>query len=190
MSSTSSAVLYHAGPLGYILEVTASGIKKINPRVVVISDRSGSMRSYSSMIMNQAIPDALTKMGLSSDTEVTIITFDSYAERIRISNHDPIVDQLRTISADSQGGTMMAGVIPILKKVFTEISSDVPVSIIVISDGDVSDINETVRAMSNVAESIKARPGPISVSLYRLMTGARASPDTRALATIGITDCP
>ena len=185
MSSTSSAVLYHAGPLGYILEVTASGSKKINPRIIVVSDRSGSMGQYSSLIINQAIPDVLTKMGLPSNTEVTVITFDSDAERIRVAGRDPTIHQLHSVSANCRGGTYMAGVIPILKQIFTEILSDVPVSIIVISDGDVSDINDTVRAMSAVAESIKARPGPISVSLYRLMTGARASPDTRALATIG-----
>jgi hypothetical protein len=205
MSSTSSADLYHAGPLGYILEVNASKSNEVqdnasksnevqdnasksnevNPCVIVISDRSGSMGDYSSMIITQAIPDALIKMGLSSDTKVTIITFDYMSERVRVGRRDPTVHELRTVSANCRGCTQMAGVIPILKEVFTEISSDIPVSIIVISDGDVSDIDTTVRAMSGVAESIKTRPGPISVSSYRLMTSSCANPDTRALACIG-----
>jgi hypothetical protein len=184
-ATASSAVLYHAGPLGYILEVTAEGSKNTIPHVILISDRSGSMGSHSAMIVNQAIPDALQKLSLPLDTPVTVITFDSVSERVLVSGRDPTVTQLRTVAANDRGCTEMVGVVPILKQVFAEIPSEVPVSIMVISDGAVSDINATVRAISDVAETIKARPGPISASLYRLKTSNSSNPDTRALACIG-----
>ena len=181
------ARVFDLGSLGSLLEVNVAEklIKSKNgqsdhdaPHFVFIVDRSGSMGQYSAAIVNKIIRLALLELGFSGQMSITIITFDSYAESISST-----IDGLVRVNASSRGCTEMAGVIPHLLSVFTNLGPTVPIVIVAISDGGISDIAATVAAAQAASVTIGSRVASIRVFLYRLMTGG--APDTRALSCFG-----
>eukprot|EP01038_Epipyxis_sp_PR26KG_P010705 gene10705-14373_t len=175
-----------------ILELDTSRLIEVNsrayelPHTIFIVDRSGSMGVHTSHVINCYIPDAFTKLGVDASTVVTVVTFDQCAERIIDSNgSDPTLTYLKHASVNSRGPTNMRTVIPILQKIVKDIATQIPIIIVAISDGDVNDIDLSVKAAEAVRAEITNRIAPISVCLYRLMTSPQAAPDTRALTCFG-----
>jgi len=178
MSANANVIQAHnLGPLGWLLPVRTEGGGSFElPQLLVISDRSGSMGQWSSRLINQVFPTAFEQLGYRSDFPVRVITFDS-----RVDTMEATVDGLHKVSADSRGQTKMSGVFP---RVVQVLADDRPFIIVVVSDGQIHDKDATVRAATLAAKQVGHRTAPVFVSLVRLLTSQRASPDTRALTCI------
>lgn len=182
-SAFASARVFDIGPHGSLLMIDAPEHTEKNstvqPRLVFILDRSGSMREHSQRIASQCLYRSLIALGFSLETPVIVITFDSITERINTT-----VGGLTRINATSQGCTNMSGVIPVLSSIYDELGPNIPVILIAISDGQVGDIPQTVAAAQAASSAIGSRAASTYAFLYRLMSNTYANPDTRALTCI------
>lgn len=201
--ATATAVVHDLGQMGKLVTVSVpsiehfeqpnadtangkAGAQRPSPFFVFIVDRSGSMGQWSSRVVNQAIPTCLHALGVEPSTRLALITFDSVAARVASpAGGDPCVSELPGLDARARGSTNMTAALPELDRALASVPPERPVTLVVISDGGVDNINATVAAAEECVRTHSRRPGPVSVALYRLMTSSSAVPDTRALTCLG-----
>jgi hypothetical protein len=169
---------FDLGDLGIALRLMPQSGTTVLPHPVCIVDRSGSMGSMARETVAIVIPDVLGKCGWPPEHRVTVITFDSQVERLSCDKRDPRICDLPGISADARGCTNMAPLFPVLESAINELPSNMPVSILCISDGQVQDATEAVQAAARVKLN---RTGPITAVSVRL---GRGDADTRALMCV------
>lgn len=128
--------------------------------------------------------------GYADDDRVILITFNSSTERRRISGRDPTVSELRGMKhIHNTGGTAMSGAVREFGNVLRN-SPNAAFNVLVVSDGAVNanDRNFTQRTAQSIRVELGDRNAPLTASLLRLNTGLRGSPDTKAMASIGVFD--
>jgi hypothetical protein len=154
------------------------------PVVVAVVDRSGSMGNLGNEIVQAALPAALLDAGLAATTPVTLILFESRTTVKQVALQDLYKEQ-----AGGAGSTVMGPAILALQAALLR-HSDVPVVIVVVSDGEVNDGAQVVAAATALAgsPSIQARAAPISVVMVRAFTSTYGTPDMRAMSCLGALD--
>jgi hypothetical protein len=135
----------------------------------------------------QAIQSAFQQLGYPSNSDICFITFDSTTELVKIGNNyaslADLVGKLDHIT--SRGSTCMSGVMPlVLEHLLLPHQS---FFIVVVSDGeiDMHDRNPSIQAAQLASTKLGVSQVPIDGVLLRTKTSSSASPDTRALASIG-----
>lgn len=169
---------FDLGDLGFALCLTPQSGTIVLPHPVCIVDRSGSMGRMAHETVATVIPNVLVKCGWPPEHRATVITFDSQVERLSHDKQDPRVCDLKNISAGARGGTSMAPLFPVLERAINELPSNMPVSILCISDGELQDTTEAVQAAGRVQLN---RTGSITAVSVRLGNG---NADTRALMCV------
>lgn len=176
-----TAYCYDLGAQGTLLRIQpASGAVALpwrRPRVVCVLDRSPSMGQTVQWAVNFAMPEALDRLGYQAEDPVHLITFDSAAERVRVSGRDPTVGELRQIDVKKRGSTtLMAQAVHLLGNVLSEGGA---FNVFVISDGFLKDMVQTQQMLE--AQVSRVSPGSrVAFALFRFFNGA--PPDTQALA--------
>jgi hypothetical protein len=179
--------VYDLGELGYFMKAkpnsldggTRNEIKTRKTKMIWIVDRSGSMGSYVSGIVNIVIPTSMNELGYASNEIVSLITFDSETE-----SHERTVLELNNMKIQQRGSTRMANVYSQLSYTLSKIDQETDVNIIAISDGEICDTETTIRESTKYSRL--KRNMNINVLTIRLFTSDDASPDTRALACVGL----
>jgi hypothetical protein len=180
---------YNLGPLGWLLVLTPTsdqpGSQQGKGHLTIVLDVSGSMGPWVGYA-RRAAQAAAIQLGYDENDTFSFITFTGHSQRITVEGRDPTIGELTTRlnNINCQGSTNMAGAIPLLGDVLRN-HQDSAHNILVISDGEVHDQDRTVRAATDMVNSLGERQAPISASLLRLKTSRGASPDTRALASVG-----
>ena len=155
----------------------------------LVLDRSGSMGEFSQLIAAEGMPALCVQLGLSPDKQVTLITFDTVLELQRVRVRD-----LERVEARCRGSTSMRGITEMIAhsalNVAATKSKRRALRLIVVSDGAIDDQDGVVREAQKLREFTETRLGAaaprFSVCLVRLFTSTSGSPDTRALAALGI----
>jgi hypothetical protein len=169
--------------LGVLVEIENKTESKTLPHIIAVVDVSGSMGPNVAMIMNGALPGALTKMGYDEDAELDVVKFSDSAIRLRIDGKQPSPRRLRNILSRSEGNTKMAGVFSIISTILQSVDSRRPVVIIGISDGQIQDSFETIQSSNDWCS--RSFVHSIQVIMIRLQTDRSNNvADTRALACL------
>lgn len=168
----------------------AGAAPKVLPDVTFVLDISGSMGPWVKY-SRQAIYNALLQLGYPEATRIRFITFTDGAVRVKVGGgQDPTIKDLITTCSGivSSGGTNVAGVFPLLPSLLRPVdavAAERPQLLVVISDGEIQDKDQALRA----AQDVLTRMGPASVPicgvLLRTMTSTGANPSTQALACFG-----
>lgn len=172
--------VYRAGN-GFIGQLTLTEEMKVEepfqpPQRVIIMDNSGSMGQWSKRMLQVVFPEVLNLLGAQPDEHLLLILFSCQA-----SHHHLKVGELPTFQPGQQGSTNMRGVFQELQ---TQLDSGNPqVQILVLSDGDVNDQQQTVEAATIASSALKSS-FEMEARAVRLFTSACAQPDTRALASV------
>ncbi len=170
---------------GHVLDVSINdnvpGALKLQPKIVVILDRSGSMGQWCHRAASMCIPDALASIGYKETDRIVLITFDSNSERVKVDGQDPSLAECRKLNIGARGSTNMVQVINLLRHELESCKD--PHHIIVLSDGGVGDQEQTSKLAAQVAAQIKVQ-SRVSCSLIRFMSSSDAQPDTRALTCV------
>jgi hypothetical protein len=162
---------------GSVTEPTTAGSNSPH-KFVFIVDVSGSMGESANQILTNVIPSALMTALNTDVANTSIITFDSKATPYHFTK----ISEISKKSFSVGGMTYMGGVISPLEDILKQ--DNQPVSIVVISDGHIDDIEFTVAAVVQLSKTLK-RVFPVRVLLIRFITSTHSQPDTRALTCIG-----
>ena len=170
---------------GYIAQFNVteqSGAKKSKSsdgfEMIVILDRSGSMGQNVSRLLRTVIPDALNNLGLSDETLIHLITFDSRVEYF----HKPI-SFFKTCDIHAQGCTQMTQAIVQLGKLLESIPQNKNIRILTISDGGLNDQTETAKTSSRVFKQFSGKLNCSSQAI-RYNTSSYGQPDTKGLSSV------
>lgn len=154
--------------------------KKINPEMVVIIDRSGSMLDAVRRLTNEILPSFLSKLSYDKTKIVHLVYFHSEAESFSLR-----VEDVENLSMCSEGKTMMSQGIMTCQKVFSKFEKKThkPIRLLTISDGEVQDGEETGKAAAEFAGYLKEHGFAINSQAVRLFTN-ESQPDTTALCSL------
>ena len=166
----------------FILEMnltkTNKNIFSKQPEFILILDVSGSMCSYVHELVSNIIPGGLNLLNYSDNDTIHLITFESYA-----NSFDKTVGELKSdYSIQGQGGTNMSGVYCHLEKILKK-GGENNYRILVLSDGDISDQDKTVKESERIKQFIKNKNYSISVGSIRYNSGS-SQPDTKAISSV------
>ena len=152
----------------------------LQSKIIFVVDRSGSMGQHFSAIISNVIPLTLVSLGFPSNYLVDIVTFDSFLDATTTS-----IEALKKDTRTARGSTYMALVFDKLFSMIHNAGNECPMTVVVISDGEIMDKPQTLTEASRVSAKI-SRSAPISVIPIRLLTGPSANPDTQALAAVAL----
>ncbi|EPZ35478.1 hypothetical protein O9G_005015 [Rozella allomycis CSF55] len=165
------------GFLGKIL-VNESGKATQKTPFIIILDISGSMCHHASRMANQILPKALSSLNYDLSDLITFITFTCKSEKKCLK-----ISDLARYEIGHQGGTSMAGVMPLLSGQLC-VTQGSHVRILTISDGEIFDQKETQDAAQSVKETVDKMGLKVSSQSIRLFTSNYGQPDTRALCSL------
>lgn len=153
-----------------------------NPNIVFVLDRSASMgQQLQSVVMNTA--DALRSLGVK-ECNMHIAAFG--IECARFTARSPAALHALATQIPLEGSTRMAPAVPVVASILAELPRGQPVTVLVVSDGDLHDSTETRLAVEGLASRLRGTERPIDVCMVRLHTSSTGNqPDTRALAMFG-----
>lgn len=185
--------LYPVGKTGsYIGKINVDKTQygeKINtelPEMIVILDVSGSMGGNVQTIVNQILPQTLLNLGYTNNSVISIIAFTNYATFKTHKVGDlPTLREYRALN-----GTCMKSAIDELKKYFDAkkaallngSKTKTNIRILSISDGDLNDQEQTIRAASEL--NVGLEDFRISSQAVRYFTSSYGQPDTRGLSSV------
>ena len=166
----------------YILEMNLTKVNKNifskQPEFILILDVSGSMSSYVHELVSNIIPGGLNLLKYTDNDSIHLITFESYS-----NSFDKTVGELKSdYSIQGEGGTSMSGVYSHLEKILKK-GEDKNYRILVLSDGDIDDQNETVKESERIKQFIKDKNYLISVGSIRYNSGSD-QPDTKEISSV------
>ena len=166
----------------FILEMTLTKANSNNftkqPEFVLILDVSGSMCSCVHNLVTNIIPRGLNLLNYSDNDVIHLITFESYA-----NSFDKTVGELKSDnSIQGDGGTNMSGVYGHLEKILKK-GADKNYRILVLSDGDISDQDKTVKESEKIKQFLNGKNYSISVGSIRYNSGS-GQPDTKAISSV------
>lgn len=122
----------------YILEMTLEKYNE-NAEFILICDISGSMGKYSHFLMTRIIPKALNLLNYKDNDYIHIITFDSNSLLYNIK----INDLKKKKSFNGRGKSRMANSYKLVKNIIQNNTTKCNYRILVISDGELSDEDDT-----------------------------------------------
>ena len=142
------------------------------PIFIVILDSSGSMGHHTRKICTQILPQVFNTLNYPPETQHHIIDFQSNTSYKVMTSHE-----LQKNPICSAGCTFIS---PTFKKLISLLNSDTQYRLLVISDGDVHDIDQALEEANQAKTIIKNYK--INVQTVRYFTSS-SQPDTRALAS-------
>ena len=145
---------------------------------VVILDRSGSMADAVRRLTNEIIPLFLAKLKYESHKIIHFITFDTKAQLFTVT-----IDRMKSLTIRAQGGTNMAPALTKLEEVLQNVEINTSIRVLTISDGQVGDQKEALKAATSFAEFCKTKKFSINSQAVRLFT-SESQPDTMALCSL------
>jgi len=169
---------------GYIAEVNIEESNfggNSNYELILIVDRSGSMRSSYPVLINKLIPHLLDLLKYPENKEVHFIAFEDFVEYRKFTKKDFLSCTEPALGAIEK----MTDVFPELEKIFIPENQKTPFRILTLSDGElvVSEERKNVpRLASMFYEKVKDK-FRINSQAIRYFTSS-AQPDTMALASI------
>ena len=147
-------------------------------QTVVILDRSGSMGNEVSRITSRLLPAMFRKLRYKDEDQIVLITFDSIG-----SCEEFRVWQLEGLALSARGCTEMSTGLAKLMEYFPKLQPNLPLRIIVISDGEVSDKASVLSMSDSLSEMFRSEGFAINAQGFRWFTSS-CQPDTKALASI------
>ena len=151
----------------------------LNNEFIFILDISGSMGTYVNQILTKVIPKVYEKLQYPDDKYFHLITFENKVTYYKMNK----IDFMRsTITGD--GGTEMSKVPNKLEEILNKINSDVPINILTLSDGEISDQESTKINADNLYNRINIKFDNINSQAIRFISYENAQPDTRALCSL------
>ena len=151
----------------------------LNNEFIFILDISGSMGTYVNQILTKVIPKVYEKLQYPDDKYFHLITFENKVTYYKMNK----IDFMRsTITGD--GGTEMSKVPNKLEEILNKINSDVPINILTLSDGEISDQESTKTNSDNLYNRINKKFDNINSQAIRFISYENAQPDTRALCSL------
>ena len=152
----------------------------VSTKTIIILDRSGSMGSFVSFLVNKAIPLALQKLNYSPNQIIHLITFDSKTETFETT-----VEELESLKCGPQGCTYMEPAITSLTNIISQDDkTNANYRILVFSDGELHDQNSTIQKANFTQELIKSKLFNINAHAFRVLNSPNNSPDTRGLSSV------
>ena len=151
----------------------------LNNEFIFILDISGSMGTYVNQILTKVIPKVYEKLQYPDDKYFHLITFENKVTYYKMNKKDFMRS---TITGD--GGTEMSKVPNKLEEILNKINSDVPINILTLSDGEISDQESTKTNSDNLYNRINKKFDNINSQAIRFISYENAQPDTRALCSL------
>ena len=151
----------------------------LNNEFIFILDISGSMGTYVNQILTKVIPKVYEKLQYPDDKYFHLITFENKVTYYKMNKKDFMRS---TITGD--GGTEMSKVPNKLEEILNKINSDVPINILTLSDGEISDQESTKINADNLYNRINKKFDNINSQAIRFISYENAQPDTRALCSL------
>ena len=137
------------------------------------------MGTYVNQILTKVIPKVYEKLQYPDDKYFHLITFENKVTYYKMNK----IDFMRsTITGD--GGTEMSKVPNKLEEILNKINSDVPINILTLSDGEISDQESTKINADNLYNRINKKFDNINSQAIRFISYENAQPDTRALCSL------
>ena len=151
----------------------------LNNEFIFILDISGSMGTYVNQILTKVIPKVYEKLQYPDEKYFHLITFENKVTYYKMNKKDFMRS---TITGD--GGTEMSKVPNKLEEILNKINSDVPINILTLSDGEISDQESTKINADNLYNRINKKFDNINSQAIRFISYENAQPDTRALCSL------
>ena len=151
----------------------------LNNEFIFILDISGSMGTYVNQILTKVIPKVYEKLQYPDEKYLHLITFENKVTYYKMNKIDFMQSN---ISGD--GGTEMSKVPNKLEEILNKINSDVPINILTLSDGEISDQESTKINADNLYNRINKKFDNINSQAIRFISYENAQPDTRALCSL------
>ena len=148
----------------------------IESKFIIILDQSGSMGDSVPNIVNVIIPQILTK--LKDQLTATLITFSEDSQVYTGGK-----DYFSKLNLVAYGSTYMSKALEQLAKIFKKLEYGTSIRILVFSDGEFHDQEQTIELSSVLAEIAKEK-FRINAQAIRYYTSGYAEPDTRGLGSI------
>ena len=145
-------------------------------KFIVILDQSGSMGQSVPKIVNIIIPMILNK--LKEQSEATLITFCDDS-KVYSGN----AEYFSKLELYATGCTYMAKALEQLENVLSNLEEGISIRILVFSDGELHDQEQTMQLSSKIAEQFKGK-FQINSQAIRYYTSTYGEPDTRGLSSI------
>ena len=167
----------------YVIELNLSRVdkNKVNKQAefIMILDVSGSMSGHVHKLVSDIIPNALNMLNYDDYHKIYLITFQS-----TVNSYSKSVKELKNDSSlEGRGGTYMAGVYQSVSSILSSNGIQKNYRILVLSDGIISDQENTVKRAEEIKKYIDNNNYSISVGSIRYNSGY-GQPDTRAISSI------
>ena len=167
----------------YIIELNLTKFdkKRSNKKAefIMILDTSGSMGVHVHKLISIIIPKGLNMLNYNDSDKIYLITFESY-----VNSYEKTIKELKNDSAlNGNGGTYMAGVYQKVNSILTNNGNQKNYRILVLSDGEIADQEETVRQAEELKKFIDYNNYSLSIGSIRYNTGY-GQPDTRAISSV------
>ena len=150
-----------------------------NCEFIFVLDKSGSMGSYVKQILNNVFPRVYDKLGFSETKNIHLITFESETNYYSYNKND-----FKNSDINGDGGTYMSSVPGKLSNILKNIDSNKTICLLTLSDGEISDQDETQEEATKLINEINGRFTNLKSQAIRFMSSNYAEPDTRALCSL------
>ena len=160
------------------LDLTNLNIKNSSKetKFIIILDQSGSMGQSVPKIVNIIIPMLLNK--ISNQSTATLITFSNDS---KVYSGDAEYFSKLNLYADAC--TYMCQALKQLETILNNLEEGISIRILVFSDGELHDQEQTMQFSSKISEKFKGK-FRINAQAVRYYTSSYGEPDTRGLSSI------
>ena len=167
----------------YILELNLKKIGKNKvakqAEFIIILDVSGSMWSHVHRLVSDIIPNALNLLNYDDQHKIYLITFES-----EVNLYEKTIQELKKDSSlEGKGGTCMESVYQLVSSILSKNEINKDYRIIVLSDGEIHDPEETVIEAEKIKKYIDDNNYLVSVGSIRFYSG-NEQPDTRSISSV------
>ena len=145
-------------------------------KFIIILDQSGSMGQSVPKIVNVIIPMLLNK--IPNQQKATLITFSNSSQV-----YDGDCEYFSKLNLTANGCTYMSKALEQLENVLTNFEEGISIRILVFSDGELHDQEQTMQLSSKIAEKFKGKFS-INSQAIRYYTSSWGEPDTRGLSSV------
>lgn len=136
---------------------------------IVLLDQSGSMEDVVDKIPT-VLADAFTSLGYHNQETINLITFNSKTQHLAVG-----VSELKNLKFVAEGKSVMSPAVRKVAEVVRSFSSNEFLRLLVISDGEISDQNDTKFAIQELADLVRKSKLKINLQILKLVSDENAS---------------
>lgn len=145
---------------------------------IVLLDASGSMEDVADKLPT-VLAEAFASLGYQNQETINLITFNS-----KLQHHAVAVSELKSLSCVAEGASLMAPAVRKTAEIVKSLNSSAFIRMLVISDGEISDLDAAKSAIQSFADLVRKSKLKINLQILKLVSDDEHAAESEVLSEL------